>query len=168
MRPAILAVLAGSLLLTATACESEADTYHLAEPTPSTTTATLPPEPDYSADTTAVCGRLEKVFSGELNDFGTAIGKMIAYKEAKQTANAEKAEKSAAAELKSAGTQIRKETSGAQNPELKAAGESSATKFEESAEDRTYIKKIKTTSDLDKTLKAQLTEWLSPVAGYCG
>ena len=30
-----------------------------------------------------------------------------------------------------------------------------------------YIKKIKTTADLDKTLKPQLAEWLSPVAGYC-
>jgi len=167
MRPAILAVLAGGVLLTGAACESEPEIHQNGTVAAPTTAATTAPPPDYTADTTAVCGRLDKIFTGELDDFGTAIGKMIAYKEAKQTANAVKAEKAAAAELQSAGSQIRKETSGAQNPELKAAGEASARKLEASAKDRAYIKKIKSTTDLDKTLKPQLAEWLSPVAGYC-
>ncbi len=166
MRNAILAVLAGGVLLTGAACESDAPVYNAGASTPSAT-VTSPPV-DYSANTALVCGKLDKVFTGELDDFGAAIGKMIAYKEAKQTDKAATAEKSAAAELQSAGAQIRKETSAAQNPELKQAGETSAVKFETSAKDRKYIKKIKTTADLDKTLKPQLTEWLSPVAGYCG
>lgn len=165
MRPAILALLAGGVLLTGAACESDAQVYDAGAPTPSTTTS---PPPDYTADTALVCGKLDKVFTGELDDFGAAIGKMIAYKEAKQTDNAVKAEKSAAAELQSAGAQIRKATSVAQNPELQQAGETSAVKFETSAKDRKYIQNIKTTADLDKTLKPQLTEWMSPVAGYCG
>ncbi len=167
MRPAILAVLAGGVLLTGAACESDAKVYNAEATAIATATASDAP-PDYSADTTQVCGKLDKIFTGELDDFGAAIGKMIAYKEAKQTENADKAEKSAAAELQSAGTRIRQETSLAQNPELKEAGATSAQKFETSAKDHKYIKKIKTTADLDKTLKAQLAEWMSPVAGYCG
>ncbi|GAA2902824.1 hypothetical protein Acy02nite_45030 [Actinoplanes cyaneus] len=163
MRAAILAVLAGSVLLTGAACDSDAQVYDAGAPAPSATS----PAPDYSADTALVCGKLNEVFTGKLDDFGAAIGKMIAYKEAKQADNVAKAEKSAAAELQSAGAQIRKETSVAQNPELKQAGETSAVKFETSARDRKYIKNIKTAADLDKTLKPQLTEWMSPVAGYC-
>ncbi|GIF11161.1 hypothetical protein [Actinoplanes teichomyceticus] len=167
MRPAILAVLAG-VLLTGAACDSDAEVHETgAAAAPSPTTAATSAAPDYSADTAEVCGRLDKVFTGELNDFGSAIGKMIAYKEAKQADKAAEAEKAAAAELRSAGGQIRKETSAALDPELKAAGESSARKLEASAKDRAYIKRIRSTTDLDRTLKPQLAEWLSPVAGYC-
>ncbi|GAA2696302.1 hypothetical protein [Actinoplanes palleronii] len=167
MRPAILAVLAGGVLLTGAACESDAKVSSSGTPVTVRTSATIPPPPDYSANTTKVCERLDKVFTGELDDFGAAIGKMIAYKEAKQADNAEKAEKAAAAELQSAGSQIRKETVAAESPELKAAGETSARKLEASAKTRAYLKKIKTTADLDKTLKPQLAEWLSPVSGFC-
>jgi hypothetical protein len=167
MRPAILAVLAGGVLLTGAACESDAQVYNAGAPAPSPSPAVSATAVDYSEDTAIVCGKLDKIFTGELDDFGAAIGKMIAYKEAKQTADATKAEKSAAAELQSAGARIRKETSVAQNPELKSAGEASAQKLETSAKDRKYIKRIATTADLDKTLKPQLAEWLSPVAGYC-
>jgi hypothetical protein len=172
MRRAILAVLAGGVLLTGAACDSDADTGDSAAPvaagTATTAPATSEPAPDYSADTEKVCGRLDKIFSGALADeFGAAMGKMIAQKEAKQPKKAAKAEKTAAAELKAVGTQIRKETSVAQDPELKEAGETSAAKLEQSANNRDYIEKVKSTKDLDRTLKDQIQEWLSPVAGYC-
>ncbi|AEV88902.1 hypothetical protein ACWT_7893 [Actinoplanes sp. SE50] len=167
MRPAILAVIAGSVLLTGAACDSDdAKVSTAGAPTPAAPVTIA--SPDYSADTAQVCGKLDKVFTGQLDDFGAAIGKMIAYKEAKQADNATKAEKAAADELQSAGEQIRTETAGAQNPELKEAGEESARKFEASAKDHAYLKKIKSTADLDKTLKPQLAEWMSPVAGFCG
>src|SRR5690349_13929806 len=110
MRPAILAVLAGGVLLTGAACESDVQVYNTGAPAPSATVASSA-APDYSDDTTAVCGKLDKVFTGGLDRFGAAIGKMIAYKEAKQAADATKAETAAAAELRSTGAQIRKETS---------------------------------------------------------
>jgi hypothetical protein len=166
MRPAILAVLAG-VLLTGAACDSDAEVYDTAAPA-ATPAASAPPSPDYSADTAQVCGRLEKIFTGTTTDFGAAIGKMIAYREAKQADEATKAEKAAAAELQAAGGQIRKETAAALDPELKAAGETSADKLEASAKDRAYLKRIKTPADLDKSLKTQFAEWLSPVAGFCG
>jgi len=174
MRPAILAVTAGSVLLMATACGSEPRTVETAAsapaPVPSAPAATTPARPDYSADTAKVCVRLKKIFPAELDGFGTAMGKMIAYKENKQTAataEAEAAAKAAAAELKAIGTQIRRATTAARNPELKQAGATSAAKFERSARDRRYINRIRTKQDLDRTLEAQLEEWLTPVAGYC-
>ncbi|MEV6297800.1 hypothetical protein AB0M02_00165 [Actinoplanes sp. NPDC051861] len=171
MRRAILAVLAGGVLLAGAACDSDADTSEIAAPAATATPDTPAPTtsaPDYTADTEQVCGRLKTVFSGALADeFGAAMGKMIAQKEAKQTAEAAKAEKAAAAELKTVGAQIRKETAAAANPELQQAGETSATKLERSAKDRDYIEKVKTAKDLDRTLKGQIQEWLSPVAGFC-
>lgn len=170
MRRAILAVLAGGLLLTGAACGSDADTSEVAAPAAATAPAapaSTEPAPDYSENTERVCGRLDKVFTDALGDFGAELGKMIAHKEAKQSDEAKKAEKAAAAELKSVGAQIRKETAEAEDPELKEAGATSAAKIEKSAKNRDYIEGIKTTKDLDRTLKTQLAEWLSPVAGYC-
>jgi hypothetical protein len=171
MRRAILAVLAGGALLSGAACGSDADPTETAAPEAATTTAapvTTTPAPDYSANTELVCGRLKKVFSGALGgEFGTAMGKMIAQKEAKETDAAKDAEKAAAAELKAVGAQIRKETGAAENPELKQAGAASATKLEKSAKDRDYIERVKTAKDLNRTLEPQIKEWLSPVSGYC-
>ena len=172
MRRAILAVLAGSALVTGAACDSDADTSETAAPAATTAASTAPATsssaPDYSDDTRKVCGRLEKIFSTALaGEFGTAMGRMIAQKEAKQAAEAAKAEKTAAAELRSVGTAIRKETAAARNPELKEAGAASAAKIEKSAKDRDYIEKVTTSKDLDRTLQGQIKQWLSPVAGYC-
>jgi hypothetical protein len=172
MRRALLAVLAGGTLLAATAaCDN--DTKSSADAGASTITPsrvpdeTLPPLPDYTADTQLVCGRLQSVYTGELRDFGAAMGKMVSYKEAKQDADAQKAENAAAVELKAAGAKIRQETSAAQDPGLKAAGVTSATKLETSAKNGAYFDKVKTLKDLDNSLKPQMTQWLTPVSGYC-
>ncbi|MEV0896742.1 hypothetical protein [Actinoplanes sp. NPDC049802] len=171
MRRAILAVLAGGLLLGSAACGSDPKPSSAPQPTVSALIEATPvasaPTPDYSAENDAVCGRLDKVFTTEFGQFGKAIGKMIAYKEAKDKAGAAKAEKTAAAELRAVATAIRKEIADAENPDLKAAAVVSAGKIEASAKDRDYIEKIKTTKDLNKSLEDEIAEWLSPVAGYC-
>lgn len=170
MRRALLAAALGGLLLSGAACSSGGDADKAADsPTlvvPSTTAATSPP-PDYSADTKKVCGKLDKIFDAELEDFGTEIGKMIAYKEAKQSDNAEKAEKAAGKQLKDVGGQVKKATAAAQDPKLKQAGATSAAKFTKSASDGKLFDKIKSTKDLDKILETEMTNWLTPVAGYC-
>jgi len=172
MRRALLAVLAGGTLLTGAACDGAAKSTTDAGPASSVTASrvpdqTLPPLPDYSADTKQVCGRLQAVYTGELRAFGTAMGKMVSYKEAKQTAEAQTAANTAAGQLKAAGAKIRQETAVAEDPDLKAAGAASATKFEHSAQDRGYLNRVKTMKDLDGTLQSQMTVWLTPVAGYC-
>ena len=170
MRRAFLAVTLGGLLA-AGACSSDAEAPAAAPAaasaatTPSAEVTSAPP--DYSANTKLICGKVEKIFDVELADFGTQIGKMIAYKEAKQTAEAEKAEKAARKELKDIGAKVKKATTVAQDPALKSAGATSAAKFVKSASDAKFFDSIKTTKDLDRIIEAKMTEWLGPVAGYC-
>jgi hypothetical protein len=171
MRRAILAVIAGGTLLAAAACTSDAKTTTDAAPatrSPAPTSApSTSPAPDYSASTRQVCTKLQTLYTGELKAFGTAIGKMVTYKEAKQTAEADKAEATAAGQLKAAATKIRKETATAADPDFQAAGRASAAKFELSAKNHKYLDKVKTLKDLNATVEAQFAEWLTPVAGYC-
>ena len=168
MRRALLAAALGGILLTSAACSSDAQPGTTAAP--SATPSSVPPSsaaPDYSANTKEVCGKLEKIFTDDLAGFGTQIGKMIAYKEAGKTAEADKAKKAAAQALKGAADKIKKETAAAQDPEVQAAGAESAAKFIKSANDSAFFDKIKSTKDLDRTIQGQMTIWLTPVAGYC-
>jgi hypothetical protein len=168
MRRAILAVIAGGTILAGSACDSDAKTTPEAAATPSTAAPSSTPAPDYSTSTKLVCDRLQTLYTTELRAFGAAMGKMITYKEAKQTAEAKKAETTAAGQLKAAATRIRKETAAAEDPDFQAAGKVSASKLESSAKNRDYMEKVKTLNDLNKSVQGQLTEWLTPVAGYCG
>ena len=172
MRRALLAVVAGGTLLAGTACQTDVRTSagNAPAPSPSPSPSAVPSSaaPDYSASTKLVCGRLQTVYRSELRDLGTALGKMITYKEAKQTAEAERAENTAAGELRAAATKIRKETAAADDPEFRTAGVTSAAKLERSAKDRKYFDRLKTLKDLNSTVESQLAEWLTPVAGYCG
>jgi hypothetical protein len=171
MRSALLAVSLGGLLLSGAACGSDGDggnqtTFEVPEtPPPATTDAVA--APDYSADTRKVCTAVNKVFHTDVAQFGTAIGKMIAHKEAKQADEAEQARKVAAQELKELAAKVRKETAVAKDPEIKAAGAVSATKFAKSAADKALFDRIKTTKDMDKALAAEMPNWMSPVAGLC-
>ncbi len=168
MRPAILAVALGGVLLAGTACDSEAKTPRTAAPSAATPSSVpTSPAPDYSSNTKQICSKLEKVLNQDLEGFGTQVGKMIAYKEAKQTAEAAKAQKAAGQALKDVGAKVKQETSVAQDPELRVAGAASAAKFAKSANDTAFFDKIKSTQDLSRTIEGQMTEWLNPVAGYC-
>jgi hypothetical protein len=174
MRRALLAVALGGVLVTGAACSSGPSTGASAAPAAASPTAAASPSPesasaapDYSADTRAICGRLETVFNDDLTAFHTQMGKMIANKEAKLTAEAAKAQKAAGAELKKVGAKIKKETAAAQDPELRAAGAVSAAKLEKSATDTSFFKKIKTQKDYDRLIEDQLQQWFTPAAGYC-
>jgi hypothetical protein len=168
MRRAILAVSLGGLLLAGTACDSETRTD--AAPAPAVTapsSAPTSPAPDYTANTRLVCGRLDRTIAGLPTGFGTEIGKMIAYKEAKAATEAKKSAQAASVRLRTAATAIRKESATAQDPGLRTAGAASAAKLTASAADRTFFDAIKTPKDLDRVIESRMTEWLSPVAGYC-
>jgi hypothetical protein len=169
MRRALLAVALGGIVLTGTGCRSDADPTSAT--TPSAAPSSIPSPsaaPDYTANTKAVCGKLEKIFNDDLAGFGTQLGKMIAYQEAGQTAEATKARNAAASELKGVAGKVKTETAAAQDPELRTAGAASAAKFLERANDPALLNKIKTPKDVDRYLQAQMTTWLTPVAGLCG
>ncbi|MBL7254531.1 hypothetical protein [Paractinoplanes lichenicola] len=169
MRRALLAVLAAGVLLTGVACDSDsdADSTGAAPVTTSPSTAPSSAAPDYTANTKAVCAKLQTLYTVELRDFGTAMGKLITYREAKQQAEITKAEAAATTELKQVAAKIRKDTAAAQNPEFKAAGMTSAAKIEASAANKGFVKTVTTLPKLNSTIENQLKEWLSPVAGYC-
>ncbi|AGZ46478.1 hypothetical protein [Actinoplanes friuliensis] len=169
MRSALLAVALGGLLLTGAACSSDGDsgTETIAEAPVAEAPASTVPAPNYYANTRKVCTALDKIFDADVAQFGTAMGKMIAYKEAKQADEAEAARKLASKELKEVGAKVRKETSAAEDPDLKTAGAVSATKFSKSASDKAMFDKVKTTKDLDRTLRAKMPDWMDPVAGLC-
>lgn len=168
MRRALLAVIAGGTLLAGTACDDGVKTAAGPDPAPSTAPAhSLPPLPDYTANTNLVCGKLNTIYQGELRAFGAAMGTMITYKEAKQAPEAQKAEDVAVAKLKAVAVKIRKDTGVAQDPEFKAAGVISATKVETSVKNRKYFDRVKTIKDLNATIEGQFAQWLTPVSGYC-
>jgi hypothetical protein len=166
MRRALLVVLAGGLLLPVTACDN-AKKSTAAPAVSAAPTASLPPLPDYSVDTQAICARLQSVYTGELREFGAAMGKLVSLKEAAETADAKKAETDAATKLKAAGAKIRQDTRTAKDPSLQAAGETSAAKFEQSATDGKYFDRVKTLKDLNNTLQPQMAQWLTPVSSFC-
>jgi hypothetical protein len=168
MRRALLAVFAGSLvLLPVAACDTDAKSTAAPEITVSAPEESLPPLPDYTASTKQVCTQLQAVYTGELRNFGTAMGQMVTFKAAKQTADVEKAENAAAGQLKAAGAKIRQDTAAAADPDFHAAGETSAAKFEQSATDRKYFDRVKTIGDLNGTLEPQMAQWLTPVSAFC-
>jgi hypothetical protein len=168
MRRALLVVLAGGLLLPVAACDSDATESNAAPPATVQPAESLPPPPpDYTISTQMVCTRLQSVYTDELRDFGTAMGKLVSFKEAKQTADAEKAETAAAGKLKAAGAKIRQDTATAEDPQFQAAGENAAARFEQSATDRKYFDRVKTLKDLDSTLQPQMAQWLTPVTTFC-
>jgi hypothetical protein len=168
MRRAILAVALGGVLLSGAACSSsDAKSSDSAAATPTPSSAPTSAAPDYSANTKLVCDKLQKIFNTDLEGFGTQVGKMIAYKEANQAPEAAKAQQAAGQQLKNVGAKVKQETAAAQDPELQTAGATSADKFTKSATDQKFFARIKTTKDLDRTIEAQMNEWLTPVAGYC-
>ncbi len=171
MRTALTAVSLACLLLAGAGCSSDDNgSETIAEApvaeTPSSAATTVP-APNYYANTRKVCAALDKIFDADVAQFGTAMGKMIAYKEAKQADEAEQARKAASKELKEVGAKVRKETAAAEDPDLKEAGAVSATKFSKSAADKALFDKVKTTKDLDRTLTAKMPDWMDPVAGLC-
>ena len=167
MRRALAAVAIGGVLLTGTACSSQDKPTAAATPSPTPAASPTPTGPDYSADTALVCTKLRTILSDDVAAFGTQMGKLIADREAKAKPEAAAAQKAAQAQLKAVGEKIRRETSAALDPELQQAGATSAAKFTTSAADTKLFDSIKSTTDLTKVMQGQMTEWLTPVAGYC-
>lgn len=170
MQRAIIALTLGGVLLTGAACgawnePSAAPTT--AEPTSASRSPSAAPSPsDYTADTKKVCGEIDQTLDSQMQAFGQELGKMIAYREAKNTEQAQKAKAAAQKELTEIATDIRQSTGAAQDPELTDAGEESAKNVEATAADAQFFDKFRNPRDLD-ALKAEITTWLVPLAEFC-
>jgi hypothetical protein len=169
MRRALLAAIAGGALLAGmAACDGNTNSDGSSAAAPAAPSPTTSPTPDYTEDTALVCAEFQSIYDKDVKSLGAAVGKMITYKEAKQAPDAKKAEDTAAGDLKAIATKIRTATATAENPELQAAGATSAAKLDASAQDRKYFTKIKTLKDFNSTIEGQLNTWLTPVSGFCG
>ncbi|WP_221329467.1 hypothetical protein [Actinoplanes sp. L3-i22] len=166
MRRFILAVTTGALLLTGTACGSTSeDATDAAAPA---ATVAASPSADFTADTKKVCDSVGTLLGGKkMEDFGVELGKTIAYKQAKQTANATKARTDAGKRLKAVGAALNASTAKAQDPDLKAAGTESLKRIDASASDDAFFAKFKTLKDIDSVLEAEMTGWLEPMDKFC-
>ena len=167
MRRAFAAMALGGLLLTATACSSDTEPTTAAPRATAPSTEATSAGPNYTANTKLVCGKVTAIFSTGFDGFHSEMGKMIARKEAKETTEANAAEKAAKAQLKSIGGKVEKETSAAEDPALVKAGSTSADKLTASATDDKFFDGIKTVKDLDSKIEAKLTDWMNPVGGFC-
>jgi hypothetical protein len=124
------------------------------------------PEADYTADTKKVCAKIDTAMKKSTNAFGGELGKLIAYKQIKNTAAANRAKAGAQRELKALATAIRSTTAAAQDPTVKAAGQESAANIEATAANNAFFDKLKTEKDLD-SLESEITAWLVPLGTHC-
>jgi hypothetical protein len=167
MRRAILAATLGAALLTGTACDSDAEpTASGGSAAPSAPTPTVSIAA-YAANTRKICDDVQKIFDTDITPFGTALGKMIAYKEEKLPKEADKYEKAARKQLKTVATKITNATQNAEDAAIVTAGKASAAKFTASAADDKLYDSIKSSQDLNRFIDGKLGEWLTPISGYC-
>jgi hypothetical protein len=122
--------------------------------------------PDYTADTKKICGKIDTAMDKSTNAFGTELGKLIAYKQVRNTAAANKAKAGAQRELKALAKTIRDATAAALDPKVKAAGQESAANIEATAANNAFFDKLKSEKDLN-SLESEITAWLVPLAMHC-
>ena len=168
-RVALTAILAGALLGGA-ACAAEREPTAAPTTTPPSsaapTYAAPTPPPGQQADTERICGQTDKIFTAGLKDFGTELGRMIAFKQAKDTAKADQSRDAAERELTGMAADVREKTGVALDPELRTAGEQAATNITVTAGRDAFYGEIDAMKDLDG-LEAEMRAWFAPLAAAC-
>lgn len=170
MRRLLTAVALGATLLISGGCagdDSPTAQPTTAAPTSASPTPSATPSADHAADTKRICGEIDKALETDMKGFGEELGKMIAYKQAGNTARANQAKADAQAELKAIASRMRERTAAAQDPELKAAGQESAENMEASAADQAFFGRLKTLNDVQSVVQKEVVSWLVPLAKFC-
>ena len=165
MKRVLTATILGAVLLASAACGAESEPTAAAT-SAAATSAAPSPSADYTADTKKVCNEVGNILDGDFKKFAEELGKMIAYQEAGDTAQAAKAKASAQGQLTSIADSIREKTSVALDPQLKADGAAGAASIAASAAKDEFFAQIKSLKDLD-SLKTEMTVWLTPLATHC-
>lgn len=121
-----------------------------------------------SVDTTTVCDKVDNLAEGkEMRQFARELSQLIGYQEAQQTAKATQAREETQQGLRGLAAAVRRETSSARDPGLKAAGERSARSIERSASDKVFFARLTTIEDLDVNMWSEMALWLSGLSTYC-
>jgi hypothetical protein len=177
MRRSITVLGAGALLLAATACGGS-DSTSSAAPAAATTgaaAATTPAAVETSAaapagteSTKKVCGKATALLEGkQMKNFGGELGKMIVYKQSKNTDKADDAKAAAKKRLNQLADDFEAATADAKDPELQAAGQEAADSIRETAKDNAFFARIKTIKGVDKELQNEIVPWVTPLSTFC-
>ncbi len=169
MRRVLLAVTVGGLLMTAAACSDEPDpaAAPASPPAEASTVAATPSAVTYP-DTVPVCTDVAKILTQDMAGVGAELGRMIARREAKATADAKKSQDAAKKQLQGVAAKVRETTAGAQDPGLAAAGEMAADNIAATAGKAAFWSKIKSVEDVDRAIKAEMPVWRAPLTATCG
>jgi hypothetical protein len=181
MQRMITAVTVGAVLLAVSACTGSGDPGPAAQTgAPATSSApaasaaprsiveTTARSSRYTKNTKQVCSATDKIFEGkEIGRFADDLGRMIGYKEAERTAEVNRSKAAAAKQLRALAARMRKQTSTADDADVRAAGQEAADSIEKSADDPAFYAKLKSVKTLEKTLRSEMTPWITPVASVC-
>ncbi|GGN64619.1 hypothetical protein GCM10010112_25050 [Actinoplanes lobatus] len=146
MRNAII-LLAGGILLTATACGTAADTA-----APAGSAAVVAP------GVATGCQALAKAYGANMAPFAKALT---------ETVSDPKAASKAQQALASFATAVDDATKGSEDAQLRTDGKKAAEQLRTKSGDAKFFQAIKTPEDVNKTMGQNLTEWLSPVQRHC-
>ncbi|MDY7087913.1 MAG: hypothetical protein SYR96_22750 [Actinomycetota bacterium] len=150
---AATALLAGGLLLTASACGTAMNGSPTAAPNVSGA-----PVPTAAAAVKSTCEALGQVYGKNMAPFAEALTTFVA--DRKTIATAQQS-------LAAFATAVQEATATSEDADLKAAGKQAATTMHAKSTDTKFFNTIKTTKDVDKTLGTTMSQWLSPVSRHC-
>ena len=165
MRRAVLALLVGGALLTATACGTAKNATPNTAPNPGQATAvSAGAAPPVETTTKQWCESLGQVYNSNMGPFAESLTKMV---DGRKTGAAKATQDAAQKSLTSFAAAIRAATEGAVDPSLVQVGRQISDILKDKAKDEALFDKIKTTDDVNKLLGPTLKEWLAPLTSRC-
>lgn len=166
MRRLFVVAALGMMLSSAAACGT-APTGTTGAPAagPSVTSAA---SPTVASNTKTVCAAFEKAIdSDRMKALGVPIGEMLVYQQANNTAKVKDSKVKISAELNKLSADIGKIGATATDASVKAAFSEVSANIAASAKDLKFLANVKKIEDFEKPFTAELTSWVTPIAGTC-
>jgi hypothetical protein len=159
MRRTIRTLIVGGVLLTATACGTAPGTPNAAG-TPAVGSAPAGSAPAAKAPpgVGSTCDALGQAYSKNIATFAESLTNLVS--DPKAVAKAQQS-------LAGFATAVSDATKASENAELKADGKLAADQMLAKSKDKKFFAAIKTGEDVNQTMGATLTGWLSPVTRHC-
>jgi nitrous oxide reductase accessory protein NosL len=146
MHRTVPALLAGAVLLTASACGTASN--DAAPATPATISAVG-----------ATCEALARVYAENMGPYARALTALTT--DPKTVAQAQQA-------LAAFATAVREATRTSADTQMQAAGQQAAKRMHDKSTDTGFFSTVKTTQDVTTAIGPTLSDWLSPVKQHCG
>jgi hypothetical protein len=165
MRRAVLALIVGGALLTATACGSANNATPNAAPNPGQpVAASAVAAPPVEATTKQQCEALGQVYSKNMGEFAESLTKMV---DGRKTSAAKATQEAAQKSLSSFATAVRASTETATDAAFVQIGRQTSEQLQAKSKDKAFFDKIQTTGDVNTLLGPTLKQWLSPLTSRC-